>query len=157
MRRARTQTTPTKKYRVPDRIDKVITLLPHTKTKKEAMLKAGYAPTTAQGRHSALNKRVEERLLQYIKEDIPTDKYFNVESLLQEYEKICKQDKDVGTKYKAIRGILDKYPDILAHDNNEIGTAPILNISITKVENPQKTVKIDPIEENMSASEEKIA
>jgi hypothetical protein len=143
---------PTHKYRVPDRIDKVITLLPHTKTKKEAMLKAGYSPTTAQGRHSALNKRVEERLLLYIKEDLPTDKYFNVENLLQEYEKICKQDKDMGTKYRAIRGVLDKYPDILAVDSNNQHEQPVFNIIVRElnVENvPKPTpINVSPIDEN---------
>lgn len=131
--------------KAPDRVDKLITLLPHTKTKEEAMIKAGYAKTTAHSKHTHMNKMIEKRLLQYMQEDIPTDKYFSIEGLLQEYEKIITQDKDMSSKYKAIRSVLDKYPDILAHDNERTQNTPILNITVERIEQKEPTIKIDPI------------
>lgn len=144
----KTQKTKEKRIRIPDRIDKVITLLPHSKNKKEAMLRAGYAPTTAHGKHTAINKQIERRLIQYMKEDLPQDKYFNLDEMLKEYEFLCTQRKDLSTKFRAISAVLSKYPDILSTNGTHENLAPILNITVRRIEeDPTPPIQINPITE----------
>ncbi len=136
--------TKKKAVHIPDKIDKVITLLPTSKSKRDAFIKAGYSVKTATTRHTALNRRIENRLLQYEKSGLPIDPYFNIENLLKEYEKICLQDKDNSSKLKAINGVFSKYGNSIVNTNTNDtqNTQPILNITVRNV---QELPKNEPV------------
>lgn len=127
----------------PNRIDKVIAILPHAKSKTEAFIQAGYSEKTARAKHTQINKQIERRLIQYEELGLPVDPFFNMSEVLLEYEKICKQDKDYSTKLRALTPILQKH-QILPSENNSSNQAPILNITVrnVQIESHQEPVRV---------------
>ena len=121
------------------RVDKLIEVLPKNDYNyKKSAIEAGYSPSTAT-QTPTLKKTVLNRLNQLQEQGLlEKDPYFNVYELLKEYGKIIAQDKDLGTKYKAIQPILGKYGIVPTEQNTGAQLPPLIigikEVKITKDE-----------------------
>lgn len=122
------------------KIDGLIEQLPLNGYKiKPSAIKAGYKESTAAGT-ALLKPRIEKRLKEYKELSLKElDPYFNVEDMKGEYDKICKQDKDIGSKLKAVTNILSRYDIIKVNQETAPISIPMLNIVVKELKPTEPT------------------
>lgn len=133
--KAKSSTTKPRKPIVRKRIDGLIENLPKNNFKiMPSAIEAGYSPHTAKNTN-VLKASIQNRLAE-LKElgiELPQDTYFNIGELMEEYEYITTQRKDLSTKLKAITPILQKHKIIPATEADNARAIPPLIIGIREL------------------------